>query len=82
MQLRPQRMLERYASARALTEDTKAAMKEHSDTLMWKLVPDIDHVNAKTSFDAMAKGDALAKQGREQLDGICCLRPCQRSEYL
>ena len=53
---------ERYASARALTEDTKAAMQEHSDTLMWKLVPDLDHVNAKTSFDAMAKGDALAKQ--------------------
>lgn len=53
---------ERYASARALTEDTKAAMQEHSDTLMWKLVPDLDHVNAKTSFDAMAQGDALAKQ--------------------
>jgi len=53
---------ERYASSRALTEDTKAAMREHSDTLMWKLVKDIDHVNAKTSFDAMEKGDALAKQ--------------------
>lgn len=53
---------ERYASARALTEDTKAAMSEHSDTLMWKLVPDLDHVNAKTSFDAMAQGDALATQ--------------------
>lgn len=53
---------ERYASSRALTEDTKAAMQEHPDTLMWKLVPDLDHVNAKTSFDAMAKGDALAKQ--------------------
>ena len=53
---------ERYASSRALTEDTKAAMQEHSDTLMWKLVPDLDHVNAKTSFDAMAKGDAVARQ--------------------
>lgn len=53
---------ERYASARALTEDTKAAMQEHSDTLMWKLVSDLDHVNAKTSFDAMAQGDELAKQ--------------------
>ena len=37
-------------------------MQEHSDTLMWKLVPDLDHVNAKTSFDAMAQGDELAKQ--------------------
>lgn len=53
---------ERYASARALSEDTKAAMREHRDTLMWDLVKDIDHVNAKTSFDAMEKGDALAKQ--------------------
>ena len=53
---------ERYASARALSEDTKAAMREHKDTLMWSLVKDIDHVNAKTSFDAMEKGDALAKQ--------------------
>lgn len=53
---------ERYASAHALTEDTKAAMQEHPDTLMWKVVKDIDHVNAKTSFDAMEQGDALAKQ--------------------
>lgn len=53
---------ERYASSRALTEDTKAAMRKNPDTIMWKLVKDIDHVNAKTSFDAMEKGDALAKQ--------------------
>ena len=64
---------ERYASARALTEDTKAAMQEHSDTLMWKLVPDIDHVNAKTSIDAMAKGDALAKQVVENwMEYVAC----------
>lgn len=53
---------ERYASARALTEDTKAAMQENKNTLMWSLVKDIDHVNAKTSFDAMEKGDELAKK--------------------
>lgn len=53
---------ERYASSRALSEDTKAAMAEHKDTIMWELVKDIEHVNAKTSFDAMEKGDALAKQ--------------------
>lgn len=64
---------ERYASARALTEDTKAAMQEHSDTLMWKLVQDIDHVNAKTSFDAMAKGDTLAKQVVENwMEYVAC----------
>lgn len=64
---------ERYASARALTEDTKAAMRENSDTLMWKIVPDIDHVNAKTSFDAMARGDALAKQVVENwMEYVAC----------
>ena len=53
---------ERYASASALTRDTKAAMEAHHDSLMWSLVQDIDHVNAKTSFDAAEKGDDLAKQ--------------------
>ena len=53
---------ERYASASALTRETKAAMEQHHDSLMWKIVPDIDHVNAKTSFDAAEKGDELAKQ--------------------
>ena len=64
---------ERYASARALSEDTKAAMREHRDTIMWDLVKDIDHVNAKTSFDAMEKGDALAKQVVENwMDYVGC----------
>lgn len=64
---------ERYASAHALTEDTKAAMREHPDTLMWKIAKDIDHVNAKTSFDAMAQGDALAKQVVENwLEYVAC----------
>ena len=53
---------ERYASASALTRETKTAMEQHHDSLMWEIVPDIDHVNAKTSFDAAEKGDELAKQ--------------------
>ena len=53
---------ERYASASALTRETKAAMEQHHDSLMWKIVPDIDHVNAKTSFDAAEQGDEIAKQ--------------------
>ena len=52
---------ERYASARALTEDTKEAMRNHPESLMWKIVQDIDHVNAKTAFDAQEKGDSVAK---------------------
>ena len=64
---------EKYASSRALTEDTKAAMQEHTDSLMWEMVPDIDHVNAKLAFDAMAKGDAVAKQVVENwMDYVAC----------
>lgn len=53
---------ERYASSRALSEDAKTAMADHRDSLMWEIAGDIDHVNAKTPFDAMERGDALAKQ--------------------
>lgn len=53
---------EKYASARALTEDTKAAMLSHPKNMMWKLVGgDVNKVNAKTAFDGMRAGDQLAK---------------------
>ena len=38
---------ERYASSRALSEDTREAMRQDPDTLMWKIAGDLDHVNAK-----------------------------------
>ena len=53
---------ERYASASALTRETKSAMQANKNTIMWKMTQDIDHVNAKLAFDAMAKGDETAKQ--------------------
>lgn len=54
---------EKYASARALTEDTKAAMLSHPDNMMWKLVDgDVNKVNAKTAFQGMRAGDELAKR--------------------
>lgn len=53
---------ERYASARALSEDTREAMRGDPDTIMWKIAGDLDHVNAKTAFDGMEKGDATAKR--------------------
>lgn len=53
---------ERYASARALSEDTRAAMQQNPDTQMWKIAGNLDHVNAKTAFDAAAAGDACARQ--------------------
>ena len=53
---------ERYASASALTRETKAAMQADKDTIMWKMTQDIDHVNAKLAFDAAAKGDETARK--------------------
>ena len=54
---------EKYASARALAEDTKEAMQKNPDNMMWGLVDgDLDKVAAKTAFDALHAGDALAKE--------------------
>lgn len=53
---------ERYASASALTRETKAAMQADKNTIMWKMTQDIDHVNAKLAFDAAAKGDETARK--------------------
>lgn len=53
---------EKYASARALAEDTVEAMKQHPDNMMWDLVGgDLEKVGAKTAFDALHAGDELAK---------------------
>ena len=53
---------ERYASASALTRETKKAMQENKNTIMWQMTQDIDHVNAKLAFDAAAKGDETAQK--------------------
>lgn len=54
---------EKYASARALAEDTLAAMEQHKDNIMWSYVHgDPARVNSKTAFDAMRAGDALGTQ--------------------
>ncbi len=54
---------EKYASARALADDTREALKAHPDNMMWKLVDgDLSRVNAKTAFDGMRAGDELATQ--------------------
>ncbi|MEG2770106.1 MAG: ROK family protein, partial [Oscillospiraceae bacterium] len=54
---------EKYASARALTEDTVAEMKKNPDNVMWKIANgSLENVNAKTAFDAMRQGDPLAKK--------------------
>ena len=53
---------EKYASARALSEDTRTAMQKCPDSLMWKIAGNLDHVNAKTAFDAAAAGDICARK--------------------
>lgn len=53
---------EKYASARALTEDTKEAMRANPENMMWELAEnDIEKVTAKTAFDAMRAGDPLGR---------------------
>ena len=57
---------ERYASATALVNQTKAAMLEHKDSVMWELASgDIEKAGGRTAFDAMRKGD---KWGKEVVD--------------
>lgn len=52
---------EKYASARALAEDTRAAMEARKDNIMWTFVNgDASKINAKTAFDGMRAGDLLA----------------------
>ncbi len=52
---------EAYASATALAEQARAAMKDHADTALWTLCcGEIDNVEAKTVFNGAAAGDALS----------------------
>lgn len=53
---------ETYSSATALVCHTLAAMKQHSDSLMWEIVEgDLNRVNGRTAFDGMRRGDPIAK---------------------
>lgn len=54
---------EKYASATALIEQTKAKMKICPDSKMWEVAEgDINKVNGRTAFNAMYNGDAAAKE--------------------
>ena len=55
--------IEAYSSATALIRDTKRAMLEDKDSLMWKRVNgDINAVDGATSFESEKLGDASAKK--------------------
>ena len=68
---------EAYASATALIRQTKRAMDENKDSLMWKLSTEAGgKVNGRTAFDAMRKGDKAATEVVNQYiryvaEGIC-----------
>lgn len=52
---------ERYCSAVALIDDTKTAMRENPESLMWELCGgNLDAVDGHTPFDAAEKGDPAA----------------------
>ena len=54
---------ETYASATALVRQTKQAMENDKDSLMWKLCSgSLDKVNGATAWDAWRKGDKAATQ--------------------
>lgn len=53
---------ERYASSRALSEDAREAVRKNPESLMLKLAGgDVNRMNAKIPFDAMAAGDETAR---------------------
>ena len=53
---------EAYSSATALVNQTKAAMDAHPESFLHKIVAKTGKVTAKTAFDAMRKGDKVAKE--------------------
>ena len=54
---------EKYASAGALTAQTKQAMMQNRESLMWQQVDsNIEKVSGRTAFDAMRKGDKTAQE--------------------
>lgn len=58
---------EAYASATALIEQTKEAMKKNPSCALWKIVGgDLERTEGKTVFDGIAMGDAVANQVFEQ----------------
>lgn len=64
---------ERYASASALVRSAQKAMEEDKTSLLWKFAEGPEAMNAKAVFDAMAEGDALAKQlFDEWIDYVSC----------
>ena len=67
---------EAYASATALIRQTKQAMDENKDSIMWKFAEESGKVNGRTAWDGMRKGDKAATEVvknyiRYVAEGVC-----------
>lgn len=62
---------ERYASARALTLQTKEAMEEHPESLMWKTYG-LDTVCGKTPFDYMDTDETAKAVTDKYIEHLAC----------
>ena len=56
---------ERYASATALIEQTRSAMRKNSQSLMWEISHSLQQVDGKTAFAAAEAGKVLYDPLRE-----------------
>ena len=55
--------LEAYCSATALVHETRRMMKLYPDSLLWEVAKgDLDNVDGRTAFEALAMGDSAAHQ--------------------
>ena len=61
---------ERYASASARVEQTKEAMEEHPESLLWQLCGgNLDRVDGKLLFEAVGREDETAKKVLDAFTG-------------
>ncbi|MBE7043396.1 MAG: ROK family protein [Ruminococcaceae bacterium] len=51
-----------YASANALVRQTREAMKQNPESLMWKEAGSLEGVSGRTAFSAAKKGDAAGQK--------------------
>ncbi len=64
---------EAYASATALIRQTKRAMADHPESIMWKLAPKLENVSGRTAFDGMREGDETAiKVCNQYIQYVAC----------
>ncbi|HIU36462.1 MAG TPA: ROK family protein [Candidatus Fimenecus excrementigallinarum] len=53
---------EAYSSATALVRQTRKAMRENPDSVMWEIADrDLQNVNGRTAFEGMRRGDRTAQ---------------------